>query len=1040
LKNFTKYFKILCAFLPFDLSNNIIHYILFWSFIMKRFFIFLTVILSLILIISSCKENTTTPDAQLAISGVVLNETGQPINGALVELLAAENKIISNKTTDTTGKFSFSVVSNDIKSFQIRITAPGYQQLVKQATEFIQENKSKNLDLFLSKLQDLDCCGQLTIKVNKFDSDDLIAGAQVKLSKDGQIIDTKNTNDAGKVVFSKLCAGKYWVRIAKDGYQVKEADFTIEGNCDTVSINYALKVQEQQCCNNVAKYTIKDADGNPIKGARVFLRIMGVVKHEATADENGKITITGICKGEYSTLIKYEGYVSQELAQTFDCEQTLEKAITLQKAEQVCCNNVAKFIIKDADGNPVKGARVLLRISGVTKYEGTADADGKVVIDGICKANYSVLIKYEGYVSQEVALNYDCGQTLEKSITLVKNSELCCNNVAKYTIKDAEGNPIKGARVFLRIMGVVKHEATADENGNITITGICKGEYSTLIKYEGYTSQEVAQTFNCEQTLEKAVTLVKSNDNCCNNKISFVIKNAEGQAINGANVKLRVNGVVKYSGSTNDAGKLVIEGICKGTYSVLISYDGYTSQEMSLTFDCGQNLEKAITMQKNDNCCNNITKFIVKDADGNPIKGATVLLRVGGVTKYSGTTDVNGKVGMDGICKGTYSVLIKYEGYVSQEMSLTFDCGQTIEKVVTLVKSNDNCCNNKITFVVKNADGQAINGASVKLKVNGVVKYSGSTNDAGKLIIEGICKGSYSILISYDGYASQDGTLTFDCGQSLEKSITLQKNDNCCNNNITFFVKNADGQVIKGATVLMRINGATKYSGTTNESGKLTIDGICKATYSVLIKYEGYVSQEVSITFDCGQSLEKSITLLKSDNCCNNNITFTVKNADGQVIKGATVLLRISGVTKYSGTTNDNGKLSIDGICKATYSVLIKYEGYVSQEVSITFDCGQSLEKSITLQKNDNCCTAWAKILPFDSESKVALNGAKVRIWKNGSLYKTIYVENGYVKFTELCEGTYGFDVTYEGYVAIEWNAEIKCNYENIFEKPMVKN
>ena len=831
---------------------------------LRNIYIVVAMILAGLFIATSCKDSATSPEVKTGFYGFIYDTDGTPFQGALVEITNGEDKVLGSQLTDSVGKFSFPEITEDLKSYKLRVSAEGYATIVRNAVEFMKDNIPQIVEIQMSKLL------------------------------------------------------------------------------------------EDDCCNNTAKFIINDENGNPIKGARVLLRRGGNVKYEGTADSVGKILIEGICKGEYSALIKYEGYVSQEIGLNFDCLQTIEKTVVLKKAEEVCCNNIAKFVIKDESGNPIKGSRVFLRIAGVIRYEGTANDNGEVAIDGICKGEYSALIKYEGFTSQEMELNFDCGQTIEKAIVLKKAEEVCCNNNVKYVFVDENGNPIKGARVFLRKGGVVKYEGTANDNGEVVIDGICKGEYSALLKYEGYVSQEVEMTFDCGQSLVKNVTLKKSEDLCCNN----------------------------------------------------------------------------------------IAKFTVKDESGNPIKGVRILLRLNGVTKHDPITNEDGYAAVDGICKGSYSVLIKYEGYISQELEMTFDCGQTLEKSVVMKEAEQDCCNNVAKFVIKNESGNPVNGAKVYLRKSGVVKYDGTTNDQGLLNIDGICKGSYSVLIKYEGYVSQEVEMTFDCTQTLEKSIVLKKAEvECCNNIAKFVIKDESGNPVNSAKVYLRKSGVVKYDGTTNDQGLLNIDGICKGSYSVLIKYEGYVSQEVEMTFDCAQTLEKSIVLKKSEEvCCNNNIKFVVKDENGNPLKGARVLLRKGGVVKYDGNINEDGYVVIDGICKGEYSVLVKYEGYKSQEFAVNVDCGQSLTIEKTLAKNEICCTAWAKVLPFDAESKAALNGAKVRIYKNGDLLTTLTVENGYVKFTGLCEGSYGFDITFEGYKSIEWNYEIKCNYENIFEKPMTKN
>ncbi len=540
-----------------------------------------------------------------------------------------------------------------------------------------------------------------------------------------------------------------------------------------------------------------------------------------------------------------------------------------------------------------------------------------------------------------------------------------------------------------------------------------------------------------------------SNNPSSLTKILGIVKDSDLNRIENAKIELLKNQVLIDSTFSNSSGEFSfeIDKQQKHLYVVKVSFDGFQSKTVSVSKFFNDD-DEAITqyiilskLEENDSCCGFLKVIVYENDTDKLISGAEVNIFKSEKKIASLITEKFGYVVKDSICKGQYLIKISAKGYKNADYTVESngDC-DTIYKKVYLSKSND-CCDNIFRIKVKDENGNPLKGVYIKLRVNGVIKYEGTTNDDGKLIIDNICQGQYSVLVKIDGYNIEEFIKEFYCGQDIEKTIILKKkdNDNCCNNTLAIKIKDKAGNSIVGAYVKLRVSGVIKYDTTTNSDGKVIIKNICKGEYSILIKKDGYIAQEFSINFGCEQTIEKTITLLKNEyDCCNNTTKFNIKDKDGKAIKGAKVLLRKNGVTKYEGVADENGFIKITDICKGEYSVLVKKDGYIAQEFAQNFDCEQTVEKTITLQTI--CCTAWVKIYVYDAETNEPLNGARVYIWKNGSLIKELIVEKfSYVKFTDLCEGSYGFEISYDGYKSIEWNAEVKCNQDNIFEKKLIK-
>lgn len=649
---------------------------------MKKFLHLILMFAVITLIFASCKDTTTNPVSENIISGIIADELDAPIENALVELLGAEEKVISNTKTNENGEFSFTVSGNDYKNFSLRVSFEGYQTLNYTVSEFLKDNqKPNNMKLKLNKLQEQDdCCGQLTITVKKFETDQVISGAKVKISKENKNFDILTTNDNGKVTWNKLCSGTYWVRISKDNFQVLEKEFIIEGDCDTLSFEYGIKPEENSnCCNNIAKFTINDAEGKGIKGARVLLRISGQVKYEGSANEDGKVVIDGICKGKYSVIIKYEGYVSQEVDLEFNCEQTIEKTVKLDKVAEKCCNNTFKILVKDSKtGNPIKESKVALWQEGKMVYYAYTNQEGYAEINNICQGKYGVSIIREGYTGIEWQVEFECEKVLsfEKSITPKANTDCC--GIASFVVKDYNtGLPIKNAEVKVQTGNTYKILKT-DENGFVKFTELCIGSYWVRVAYEGYqVMEEDFKIESCEKQVEMTLKIKpKENSDCCNNQIKFVVKDAEGNLLTNVQIKLVKGGSIITTLKTQNGLATTDKNICKGSYGVRIYLEGYDVIEYELNVDCNQVIEQSKVLTKKSICCEAWAKVFVFDNESKQaLNGAKVKIWKGGQLLKTLTVE-NGYVKFTGLCEGEYGFDVVMEGYKSIEFGANIKCNQ----------------------------------------------------------------------------------------------------------------------------------------------------------------------------------------------------------------------------------------------------------------------------------------------------------------------------------------------------------------------------
>ncbi|UUZ86663.1 carboxypeptidase-like regulatory domain-containing protein [Paenibacillus sp. P26] len=246
----------------------------------------------------------------------------------------------------------------------------------------------------------------------------------------------------------------------------------------------------------------------------------------------------------------------------------------------------------------------------------------------------------------------------------------------------------------------------------------------------------------------------------------------------------------------------------------------------------------------------------VKDANGNPVPGATVLAyNVSGST----TTDANGKYRLN-MAPGTYTLTVSKPGYPTEsKTNIQVTAGQT-----TTVNFGE-FSSGTISGTVTNASGHPVSGVTIfAANVPGTV-----TTDASGNYTLNVPAGTYAYVQAYaTGYASYNQ-------KNIQVTAGNTTTVNFSYGAITGTVKDANGDPVSGATVS---NGA--ISQTTNAGGSYTLN-VPPGTYTVTVFKTGYpTDSKNNIQVTAGQSTTVNFGVLRSTAPLPANIT-VVNNAAG---------------------------------------------------------------------------------------------------------------------------------------------------------------
>jgi protocatechuate 3,4-dioxygenase beta subunit len=512
----------------------------------------------------------------------VKDSLNNPIKEATISIWKSGTKL-GYYYTNSDGIVTFTGICEGTYSFGI--TRTGYKSIEFQ--ESIGCDDTVEISKTLQAVQKDSCCDNIVkIFVKNSKTNDQLNGATVKMFREGAL-QRSETVIEGVATFKEVCKGTYAFLIKKDGFEAM--DFTVTVDCgQTYELTKSLNpVQEDSCCDGVAKVIIKDKNGNAIQNALIRLWKGSTVIREVKTGDNGTAELKELCKGSFAFSVNREGYKEIEWAVTFDCNDTVTYEKTLTAVEKdSCCDGVAKVVVKDYNGNALKSAVVRLWKGGTKLSEYYTESDGTITFRQLCEGSYAVSVNRDGYKGIEWAFTLDCNDTVtyEKSLTAVEQ-DTCCKAQIKLTVKDENGNALSSVGVKLTKSGTVVRSGTTSSDGYIAFNELCTGTYWLRIAQDGYKVQELEIKVECNKVYELSKTLAKATDSCCTAVMKILAIDSTETRINEARVEVYLKNKIIADGYTNSEGWWAADGLCSpATYVVVVKKDGYVTKEFTIKY------------------------------------------------------------------------------------------------------------------------------------------------------------------------------------------------------------------------------------------------------------------------------------------------------------------------------------------------------------------------------------------------------------------------------------------------------------------------
>ncbi len=644
---------------------------------MARFYPFLAAVLLCFVSLSCSDETTTTPTDTVNLSGVVRSGTSaEPMADAEIVALTSDNGAEVARTTSSSDG-SFTLLNVPRVTVDLLIQKPGYLTQRLEDIDPVAELDPESTGVNVRMIPDSGgCCNGVLTLTAKDQNGVGIQGVLVLIRKNEQIIEDPRTNANGVVTVDNLCPGVYSLRLSREGYRTYEATFTINEACEPVSLTAVMETV-QICCTGVMTLTVKTPDAVGIPGATVHLWKGGGIIRTATTNANGVVVFDSLCTGSYGVDVSKDGYESRELTFSIgeDCGP-VERSVVLEAP--ACCSGVFTLVVRDNANNPIVGARVVIKRNGVVVRDLLTNSTGTIETDGLCQGEFSYRVSKEGWQAIEggFAINSAC-DPVSRSAVMEQTQQVCCNGVFTLIVRDANGNPVQGARVIVYKNDVAVEDPITNASGGIGIDGMCAGEYTYRISKEGWQAVEGSFVINttCDPVAREA-TLIQNPVVCCTGVLTLFVRDSNQTAIPGARVIIKKNGVPIEDPVTDSNGRIIVDGLCAGSYTWSISTDRFEVNEGS--FLINENCDPVVT---NANltavyvCCSGELTVTVVDGANQPIADATVKLWRNGAVIATKTTNSAGVAEFGDLCRGEYGVDVLKTGFNSREFGFAIGEG-----------------------------------------------------------------------------------------------------------------------------------------------------------------------------------------------------------------------------------------------------------------------------------------------------------------------------------------------------------------------------
>lgn len=584
-------------------------------------------------------------------------QNGSPLIGATFRIEQMDGGYKTDVTTGHSGYIEFKGSELPFGSYKVyELNAPqGYAKDTE--TQTFEWNGTSDVTLTFKNVR---TPSLVLIKMDEKTHESL-EDASFKVFKDGKLVTTVTTDNAGYARISGLSEGYYEIEesVAPKGYIL---DTTRHG-VHIDPYNPATEDDPVLVLTNQKKpgLVIEKLDAEtlkPMKGTTFAVYKDTTLIGEYKTDADGLIELTDLEPGTYT--VKETKTDSSHIVQ--GCPQSVE-LVAGKSAHLIFFNQSKPGIgITKIDAETKKAlADAVFRIEkldGSFTKDYTTDRNGEIDLADLEPGAYTVTetAAPEGYVIDSESRTFEAiaGESVQLIFTNTKKPNLTVKKLDADTLKPLSGAVIRIAN----LSGSMTVDKTTDSNGEIVLEGIDEGIYTVqeITAPSGYLLNDEIRHIEVKAGTNNSVVIANTR------KPSLTIKKYDsltGKPMADTKFEVYLDTTLIGTYITNMNGEILLHDLKPGTYTVkeIAADDGHivnsTPQSIEITKDSG---ERAILVFLNDQ--KPYLRLVKLDADTmQPLANAVFKFKkVGGSFEKEYTTDENGEVRLDNLSAGAYTV------------------------------------------------------------------------------------------------------------------------------------------------------------------------------------------------------------------------------------------------------------------------------------------------------------------------------------------------------------------------------------------------
>jgi len=191
-------------------------------------------------------NNALATTNEVMLSGRVLDDNSQPIEGATVTATEIESGDITSTTTNANGEYQLTVLHD--QQYTIEITSEGYEPVVIKNVD----TDTQSSDVSLNSVQTTEETALVNYSANIIDAtsgNTAVSGVQVTIRSDldnqtGDIVDTATSNASGAFTFNGLQPGNYTLELNKTHYHTHFENIFVNSSVEDGQLFIVPQVSE----------------------------------------------------------------------------------------------------------------------------------------------------------------------------------------------------------------------------------------------------------------------------------------------------------------------------------------------------------------------------------------------------------------------------------------------------------------------------------------------------------------------------------------------------------------------------------------------------------------------------------------------------------------------------------------------------------------------------------------------------------------------------------------------------------------------------